>query len=585
MEKEQIKEYMQSMPVPMCVLDEIGDVIAGSPRMAEVFLYDGLTGSNVYVLTGIKYQDVVTRYERNDSMKFNSNGKYFRVQVGALPGSPLYLTLTFTDVTEFENLKFKYVNEKPYTIVVDVDNFTELMHRTEDANRQALSGEIDRRVRLWASQMNASVTQVRNGRYLLMAEKKYVDEQERSKFNVLNDMREIPTEADFPVTVSIGIGADGEDMSQDEKFARQALDMAKGRGGDQVVIKLNDSLTYYGGTAKSVEKRSKGKSRVIGYALESLIDSASNVLIMGHKNPDMDAFGSALGVYCLARQRGKRAYIVVDKITEALNLLYHQIIEEGKHEVITSERALEVLDDKSVLIMVDTHRPSISECPALWEQAVRTVIIDHHRKSEEHTKTPTLSYMESYASSASELVTEILQYTVERRDIMKSEANALLAGIMVDTNSFSVKSGIRTFEAAAWLKRIGADSEEVKRLFQINYDMFKLKADCYNAAVIDDNGMAFTVYNGATENAQIINAQVADELLTIQGVKASFVASRDLMGRTYISARSLGEINVQVIMEQFGGGGHLNTAGAQLRMSPEEAIEQIKEYLAKEGLE
>ena len=361
--------------------------------------------------------------------------------------------------------------------------------------------------------------------------------------------------------------------------------MAKGRGGDQVVIKLNDSLTYYGGTAKSVEKRSKGKSRVIGYALESLIDSASNVLIMGHKNPDMDAFGSALGVYCLARQRGKRAYIVVDKITEALNLLYHQIVEEGKHEVITSERALEVLDDKSVLIMVDTHRPSISECPTLWEQAVRTVIIDHHRKSEEHTKTPTLSYMESYASSASELVTEILQYTVERRDIMKSEANALLAGIMVDTNSFSVKSGIRTFEAAAWLKRIGADSEEVKRLFQINYDMFKLKADCYNAAVIDDNGMAFTVYNGATENAQIINAQVADELLTIQGVKASFVASRDLMGRTYISARSLGEINVQVIMEQFGGGGHLNTAGAQLRMSPEEAIEQIKEYLAKEGLE
>ena len=585
MEKEQIKEYMQSMPVPMCVLDEIGDVIAGSPRMAEVFLYDGLTGSNVYVLTGIKYQDVVTRYERNDSMKFNSNGKYFRVQVGALPGSPLYLTLTFTDVTEFENLKFKYINEKPYTIIVDVDNFTELMHRTEDANRQALSGEIDRRVRGWASQMNASVTQVRNGRYLLMAEKKYVDEQERSKFNVLNDMREIPTEADFPVTVSIGIGADGEDMSQDEKFARQALDMAKGRGGDQVVIKLNDSLTYYGGTAKSVEKRSKGKSRVIGYALESLIDSASNVLIMGHKNPDMDAFGSALGVYCLARQRGKRAYIVVDKITEALNLLYHQIVEEGKHEVITSERALEVLDDKSVLIMVDTHRPSISECPALWEQAVRTVIIDHHRKSEEHTKTPTLSYMESYASSASELVTEILQYTVERRDIMKSEANALLAGIMVDTNSFSVKSGIRTFEAAAWLKRIGADSEEVKRLFQINYDMFKLKADCYNAAVIDNNGMAFTVYNGATENAQIINAQVADELLTIQGVKASFVASRDLMGRTYISARSLGEINVQVIMEQFGGGGHLNTAGAQLRMSPEEAIEQIKEYLAKEGLE
>lgn len=585
MEREQIKEYMQSIPVPMCVLDEKGDVIAASPGMADVFLYDGLTGSNIFALTGIKYQDIVARYERRDSAKFSSNGKYFRVQVGALPGSPLYLTLTFTDVTEFENLKVRYINERAYTVIVDVDNFTELLHRTEDANRQALAGEIDRKVRQWGSQMYASVTQVRQGRYLLIVEKKYINEQERAKFNILNDMREIPTEADFPVTVSIGIGAAGDNPGQDEKFARQALDMAKGRGGDQVVIKLDDSLTYYGGTARSVEKRSKGKSRVIGYALESLIDSASNVLIMGHKNPDMDAFGSALGVYCLARQRGKRAYIVIDQITEALTLLYNEILEEGRHEIITGEKALEVLDEKSVLIMVDTHRPSISECPELWEKAIRTVIIDHHRKSDEQTKTPTLSYMESYASSASELVTEILQYTVERRDILKSEANALLAGIMVDTNSFSVKSGIRTFEAAAWLKRIGADSEQVKKLFQISYEMFKLKADCYNAAVIDDKGMAFTVYNGASENAQIINAQVADELLTIQGVKASFVASRDLMGRTYISARSLGEINVQVIMEQFGGGGHLNTAGAQLRMSPEEAIEQIKAYLAEEGLE
>ena len=291
MEREQIKEYMQSIPVPMCVLDEKGDVIAASPGMADVFLYDGLTGSNIFALTGIKYQDIVARYERRDSAKFSSNGKYFRVQVGALPGSPLYLTLTFTDVTEFENLKVRYINERAYTVIVDVDNFTELLHRTEDANRQVLSGEIDRKVRQWGSQMYASVTQVRQGRYLLIVEKKYINEQERAKFNILNEMREIPTEADFPVTVSIGIGAAGDNPGQDEKFARQALDMAKGRGGDQVVIKLDDSLTYYGGTARSVEKRSKGKSRVIGYALESLIDSASNVLIMGHKNPDMDAFG------------------------------------------------------------------------------------------------------------------------------------------------------------------------------------------------------------------------------------------------------------------------------------------------------
>lgn len=563
----------------MCVLDEKGDVLAASPGIAKVFLYDGVTGSNIFALTGIKYADIVARYEKGGSINFTGNGRSFRIEVGALQERPLYTTLTFTDVTEWEALQVKYNSEKMHTIIVDVDNFYELVNRTGDENSQSLVSKIDKTVRSWAAQMNASVTKYVSERYLLYAEKKYVDEQERSQFNILSEIREIPTEADFPVTLSIGIGADGEDPAENEIFAKQALDMAKGRGGDQVVIKRRDALTYYGGVSRTVEKRNKGKSRVIGYALQGLFDSASKVLIMGHKNPDMDAFGAAMGIYCLARRQGKRVYIVVDQITEALESLFNKVKEEDEHELIGGERALSILDDKTVVVMVDTHRPSISECPELFERAVRTVVIDHHRKSEEMTKTPTLSYTENYASSASELVAEILQYTVERKDIEKLEANALLAGIMVDTNSFSVKSGVRTFEAAAWLKRMGADSEEVKRYFQVSREIFRLKADCYHAAHIDENGMAYTVYNGRTENAQIINAQVADELLTIQGVRASFVASRNMNGRTYISARSLGEINVQVIMEKFGGGGHLNTAGAQMDISPGEAIDRIKEYL------
>ncbi len=493
-----------------------------------------------------------------------------------------YLGLTFSDITDLQKLAIKYRTEKICTMIVDIDNYDELLASTEDGNRALLISHLDNTLRKWGSTMHASITKYAETRYLFLVEKKYLDQQERVGFDILAEFRHIPTEADFPITLSIGISYDGHNPAEDEKNAKLARDKAKGRGGDQVVLKWHNSLRYYGRLSGTVEKRNKGKSRVIGYALRGLFDSASNILIMGHKNPDMDAFGSALGICCAARQWGKRAYIVIDKTTEALELLYHKVLEEDEHEIISSQRALELLDEKTVVVMVDTHRVTLSECPELFERAVRTVIIDHHRKSEEYKKMPTLAYTESYASSTAELVTEILEYTVEKKDILPMEANALLAGIMLDTNGFSVKSGVRTFEAAAWLKRNGADNVEVKKFFQISPEIFRLKTDCYNSVEIDQQGMAFAVYNGRSENAQVINSQVADELLTIRGVRASFVTSQDEEGRTYISARSLGDVNVQVLMEYFGGGGHLNTAGAQVSIPPEEAIETIKERLAQE---
>ena len=303
---------------------------------------------------------------------------------------------------------------------------------------------------------------------------------------------------------------------------------------------------------------------------------------MGHRDPDMDAFGAALGMYRLAKPRNKNTYIVVNKYNDALSVIYKAAETTGEYDIIKNARAKALADKDTLVIVVDTHRPSICECPELLLLGGNIAVIDHHRKGGEFIHNPTLAYAEPYASSASELVTEILQYTIERRFLKKIEAEALLAGMMVDTNRFSVKTGVRTFEAAAWLKRAGADIADVKRFFQGDKETFRLRAQGILAAEFSDNGGAYSICEGQNESAQIINSQIADELLTVRGVKASFVAGVNAHGQTVISARSIGDINVQTIMEAFGGGGHMNTAGAQLDITPEEAIEQIRKIAEKE---
>ena len=578
--------YIKHLPVPVLVLDEGGTVLAANPAMAKVFPYGDIAGRDIFVLTHTRYEDLVAKKEKDSPFTFSNNDMTFRVNVGAIEeAGQEYLTLTFTDISGVETLMRRYNNERPCVIVVDIDNYNDLIGNTEEQDRQVLRSAIDRQIRLWGLQMRASVTRYSARQYIMFAEKKYVDEQIRSKFRILDEIREIPTQTDFPATLSIGVGTGGEDMSDNHRFAGQALDMAKGRGGDQAVLKNGQDLTYFGGSTQSVEKRSKGRSLIIGYALKGLFDTASNVFLMGHKNPDMDCFGASLGLCALTRQRGKKTYIVIDKVTEALDLLYNKVLDDGDHEIITSEKALELVDDKSVVVMVDTHRVAMSESPELYERAVRTVIIDHHRQAEQIRKQPTLSYMESYASSASELVSEILQYTIERKELRKVEASALLAGIIVDTNNYWSKTGVRTFEASAWLKRCGADSEAVKLYFQVSPEIFLKKGKCFSNAILDEDGTAYAFYDGESGNAQIINAQVADELLTIRGVKASFVASRNAEGVTLISARSLGGVNVQLIMEHFGGGGHLNMAGGAMDLPAEEAIRTIRRYITEERVQ
>ena len=377
----------------------------------------------------------------------------------------------------------------------------------------------------------------------------------------------------------MGVAIDGDSIRETSALADAAIDLALGRGGDQAVVQLGGKLEYFGGKLQRVEKGTKGKSRVVAHALKRLFEQADRVMVMGHRNPDMDAFGSALGMYRVCQMNGVNCAIVLDEVNESLQVIYRNALEQGDYIILKKKRALELVDDKTLLIVLDTHRPSYVECPELLTKTDKIAVIDHHRRAADAIPNPALSYIEPYASSTAELVTELLQYSGPRKQLKKIEAEGLLAGMTVDTNRFAVKTGVRTFEAAAWLRRAGADTTVVKRLFQSSLSTFRARAKAIASAEITDDGIATSLLEGFNPEAQIINSQVADELLNVRGVRASFVAGRDETGQTVVSGRSLGLINVQVIMEKLGGGGHLTTAGARVEDAPEEVIEMIRNIL------
>ena len=565
----------ESVPLPICIVNSKGKVKEANSHMGEVFLYSEIKDTDIFVLTGLKLVDL---FNTEKPLSLNRSGKLFKVLRGNI-GTEGDLAICFQDVSNFEHLKSMYNDEKTCIGIINLDNYDELINNTSEENLSYFVSTIDKTIRLWASRMNASLTKFKENQYLLVLENQYCDKLMETKFPILDDVRAIETEADFPVTLSIGIGIGGKNLAQTDEFAGDALDLALGRGGDQAVIKKGSKIEYFGGKAQTVEKSNKGKSRIIGHALKQLIDQSDKVLIMGHRNPDLDCFGSALGIYRLAANIGGEAHIVINSYNETLAEIYLQAKETEIYSFINREKALEMVTPETLVVVLDTHRPSMCECAELLEKTDRIAIIDHHRRAEDYIENATLSYMEPYASSTAELVTEILQYVGEKKSMQKLEVEALLAGIAIDTNKFAIKTGVRTFEAASWLRRNGADTTAVKRFFQDDAVSFRIKAKCIANAEFVDGGAALSICEEQHPNIQIINSQAADELLDIKGIKASFVAGRDDLGKTNISARSLGDVNVQVIMEEFGGGGHLTTAGAQVDISPQEVMDRLREIM------
>lgn len=579
-----LEDFMSSyIPLPLCVINSKGRVICAGDKIGQVFLYDGIVDADIFALTGMRAAELYSAAEDGQHPLLKRNEKIFKIICSKVTeGDEDNLAILFGDVTNLEELKDKYNNEKLCLAKIQIDNYDELIANTSTEYRATVPGEIDKIVRRWAEKIEASINKMGDDSYLVTFEQRYLGEVVMTKFDVLDEVRAIETAADFPVSLSIGVGAGGKTPVQTEEYADAALDLALGRGGDQAVLKRNMKIEYFGGKLQTVEKRNKGKSRIVGHALRQLIDQSKKIFIMGHSNPDMDCFGAALGIHRLCVMCDREPYIVIDNYKEPLQAIFKQAKDSDNYRFISSDKAKSLADRDSLVMVMDTHRPSMVQCPELLDICERRVIVDHHRRVEDFIENPVLAYMESYASSTCELVAEILQYMTGKKALTKLEAEALLAGITIDTNGFAVKTGVRTFEAAAWLRRQGADPSEVSRFFQEDKESFTIKSRALAGAVSHENGVMTAICDKEHADEQVICAQVADQLLTVKGMKVSFVAGINSDGKTVISARSLGEVNVQMIMEKFNGGGHLTTAAAQVDMSPEEAIEKILEIMEEE---
>lgn len=467
--------------------------------------------------------------------------------------------------------------------LIYLDNYEEALASVEEVRRSLLMALIDRKVNRYIAALDGLCQKIEKDKYLIILRKRSVMQMQEQRFDLLEDVKTVNIGNEMAVTLSIGMGLDGLTYSQNYEFARTSIDLALGRGGDQAVVKMPEQISYYGGKSQQVEKNTRVKARVKAHALREIISSKDRVLIMGHKIADVDSFGAAVGIYRIARTLERKAQIVINDVTTSIQPLMELFENSPEYEqdmFLKSQQAIEAAGSNTVLVVVDVNKPSLTECPELLKICKAIVVLDHHRQGAETIENATLSYVETYASSACEMVSEILQYINDGVRIRLEEADCMYSGIMIDTNNFMSKTGVRTFEAAAFLRRNGADVTRVRKLFRENAAEYKAKADAVSQAEIYRNDFAISVCTSeGIESPTIMGAQAANELLNIRGVKASFVLT-DYQGKIYFSARSIDEINVQVIMERMGGGGHLNIAGCQMENTPvEEAIGILKRTL------
>lgn len=451
--------------------------------------------------------------------------------------------------------------------LIYLDNYDEALESVEEVRRSLLIALIDRKVNKYISALDGISKKMEKDKYLVIMRKKAVAQLKENRFDVLEDVKTVNIGNEMAVTLSIGMGLDGLTYAQNYEFARNAIDLALGRGGDQAVVKTPENVSYYGGKSQQVEKNTRVKARVKAQALREIITGKDRVIIMGHRMADIDSFGSAVGIARIALTLEKKAHIVINDVTTSIQpfvLLFKDNPDYEPDIIVNSTTALELAGSNSVLVVVDVDKPSITECPELLKSCKSIVVLDHHRRGSETIENATLSYVEAYASSACEMVSEILQYIGDNIKIKPDEADCMYSGIMIDTNNFMTKTGVRTFEAAAFLRRNGADVTRVRKLFREDALEYKAKADAVSQAEIYKQYFAISICTAdELPSPTIIGAQAANELLNIRGIKASFVLT-DYQGKIHISARSIDEVNVQIIMERMGGGGHLNTAACQM---------------------
>lgn len=557
-----------NFPIPAIIITNQGDILWNNNELE--MLFKGINKQK-YMETLIKelndeYDDRFIGIDK----EINIHDKHYRL-LGNLVNlrrtgkdKETVIMLYFIDRTEYYKLYRMYDDSKDCVGVIMIDNYDELVQGMIDTDRPQLIATVERRLREWFAFTGGIMTSLDRNKYLIVFEKKFIKAFADSKFEILDEIKEITLSNKIPVTLSIGIVV--EEESENEKFqnALATIDIALGRGGDQAVIRKNGKYEFFGGNTKEVEKMTKVKPRVISQALKELIDESSNVIIMGHKNMDADSLGAAMGIYALAHAHKKEANVVCNggiTIEELCNKINSS--EEYEGVLVGGNEAASKVTENTLVVVVDTHKANYVDAEQVLAKANKVVVIDHHRRSTEAIENPVLTFHEVYASSASELVTEILQYAEEKLEITKIEAECLYAGILTDTKNFTQKTGVRTFEAAAYLKKTGIDVAAINKYFQNDVDTYVAIADVIRNSEIIYDTIAIAICPTGIENQIQITAQAADELLNLNGIETSFVLSK-VDNKVYISGRSTGDLNVQVVLEKLGGGGHMMIAGAQI---------------------
>ena len=494
------------------------------------------------------------------------------------------------DETQLTRYRIENQEMQMVPALVYIDNYDEVLDTVEEVKKSLLVALVDRKVTKFFASIDGLVKKTENDKYFVVFQHKYLEKMEEEKFSLLEDVKSIKVGNEMSVTLSMGIGYVGNDYTKNYEYSRMAIDLALGRGGDQVVVKTRDKISYFGGSNRQVDKSTRVKARVKALALREIMITRDKFFVMGHKIADIDSFGAAIGIYCAARQLGKKAQIVIDEVNTTLRPLKECFTPENGYPddmFIPSQLALDEIDSHTALIVVDTNRPSYTECPNLLNRAKAIVVFDHHRQCEDVVKNAVLSYTEPYASSTCEMIAEVLQYFDEDIKLSTQEADAIYAGILIDTNNFVSKTGVRTFEAAAYLRRCGAEVTRVRKMLRNDMDAYKARAEAVRHAEVVHNMFAISVCPADNiESPTVACAQAANELLNIIGIKASFVLT-EYHDRIYISARSIDEINVQLVMERLGGGGHMNSAGAQLTgctlEDAKRTIENTLDEMIREG--
>lgn len=597
------KRLLTEFEIPYALLDYNSKILWMNEAFSAITEKDKQYHKSITSIFPSITREILEKEGENNSIKMEWQDKFYRVTMGKiyfdavtqdsglieLENNDQFLTVLYLfDETQLHRYIQENREQQLVSVLVYIDNYEEALDSIEEVKRSLLVALVDRKVSKYFAERDGIVKKIEKDKYFVVFKHKYLEEFIADKFSILEEVKTIKVGNEMAVTLSIGVGANGTNYNQNYEHSRMGIDLALGRGGDQVVVKEGEKIFYFGGKSRQVEKMTRVKARVKAHALREIIESKEQVVIMGHSISDVDAFGAAVGIYCAAHVLRKKAYIVLNEVTSSLRPIKECFTEEKGYPsdmFVNSERAVELVGANTVVMVVDTNRPNYTECPELLSRTKTVVVFDHHRQSSEVIENAVLSYIETYASSTCEMVAEVLQYFNENIHLKPAEADCIYAGILIDTNNFMTKTGVRTFEAAAYLRRCGAEVTRVRKLLRDDMGAYKARAEAVRHAEVFQGAFAISVCPaGHIESPTIAGAQAANELLNIVGIKASFVLT-DYNGKIYISSRSIDEINVQLIMERLGGGGHLNVAGAQLTGCSVEAAKAKLEETLKSMIE